>query len=124
MTSFAYRFAVSAVLLSALVGCGSSEETYEASILPSHVRSAVLHVKKGKGQLRVEYANQVFVADGKIEESPTPRSFALVRDSDDDKFLKFEFIWRLELNAWVCLECLRPIGHGPIGESSVLWVKK
>ena len=116
--------ALAAALLLPLLGCGSSEETYQAYMLPSHIKSAVLHVNDGKGQLRIKYANEVFVAEGKIENAAAPPNFALVRDSDDDKFLKYSFNWRMEINAWVCPECLSPAGPSPIGQSSMLWAKK
>lgn len=118
------QLTLSLALALVLLGCGSSEETYEAIQLPSHIKSAVMHIKDGKGRLQIEYQERTFVADGKIEEATVPQSFSLVRDSEDDQFFRYDFVWSLPINAWICPQCIAPLAPGFSGDSSIAWVKK
>ena len=107
-----------------LTGC-SNDGLYEVAPLPPGFKSATLHVEDGKGVMKIEYQGSSIVAEGKIEERVTMRSFSLVRDSADDQFLRFDFIWEPETNAWVCPDCVSPkgIGRSPL-EPIILWIKK
>ena len=104
----------------ALVACAPVEERYEAEKLPPEVKVAVLRVQSKIGTLRVEYADgRVITSEGRIENLPQPRSFAVLRNSTDDQFAQYDFVWNLEGNSWSCTLCLKGVQR-PVA-SQVKW---
>ena len=124
MTCHIRLSSLAACLVLLLSGCGI-DGTYEPTLLPSHIKSAVLYVKDGRGQLRVEGSNKVFIANGIIDDKDLPvRSFSLVNDSKDDGLPKYTFIWRPFTSYWDCPECIKPKSTKPNDIGSIQWSKK